>query len=49
MTTQKLARTADVSSYALNPARSARPHKCSIGLAVVLLVGNSAPEIAVML
>src|SRR5439155_19133494 len=30
MTTQKLARTADVSSYALNPARSARPHKCSI-------------------
>ena len=29
MTTQKLARTADVSSYALNPARSARPEKCT--------------------
>src|SRR4051794_39236564 len=34
MTTQKLARTADVSSYALNPARSARPHKCSMPDAV---------------
>src|SRR5438034_5544511 len=29
MTTQKLARAADVSSYALNPARSARPELCS--------------------